>query len=181
MASLISISAPASDPTLSVPSHVPASTVSAGERGEKGAEARGLAAMEKLRGEVRELLFPSADGGIGVGKGGPEGVLAAEKRVGELKELCGVWRGTGEEKVRLKFVEGLSRLVGERRREEELRGTLGPKGEDHGVEEGSAGGEMGGGKGREGGDAGKGGEGEREKGKGIFGGLRRLREEIYLE
>ncbi len=50
------------------------------------------------------------------GVGGLEGVEAAEKRVGELRGLCEVWKGTAEERNRVRFVEGLKRMVEERRR-----------------------------------------------------------------
>ena len=55
--------------------------------------------------------------------GGAEGILAAEERVEALRELVGVWKGTAEEKARGKFVEGLGKIVGERRKEEERKGV----------------------------------------------------------
>lgn len=47
----------------------------------------------------------------------------ARARVGELRDLCGVWKGTGEEKARLKWVDGLEALIEEevRRREDVSR------------------------------------------------------------
>ena len=129
-ASLISVSGPAGD---------------ASGPGASGAslEEQGQAAQAALRASVTERL----------NRGGAEGVQAAEERVAQLQELVGVWRGTGEEKARAKFVEGLARMVAERRREEEKRGMMKPKGAEEG----------------------------RESGRGLFGGLRRLRDEIYLE
>ena len=117
----------------------PAAAADAG----RSLEAQGQAAQAALRESVVQRL----------GSGGAEGVCAAEARVTELQALVGVWRGTAEEKPRAKFVEGLARMVAEKRREEERRGAMPPKGAEEG----------------------------RESGRGLFGGLRRLRDEIYLE
>ncbi|KAK2809306.1 hypothetical protein FQN50_003948 [Emmonsiellopsis sp. PD_5] len=73
-------------------------------------EEKGREVAKKLRAEITELL----------GSGDVEG---AARRVEKLRELAGVWRGTAEEKARGKFVEGLARLVEERRREEERKGS----------------------------------------------------------
>ena len=43
----------------------------------------------------------------------------AQQRVKQLREVCGVWKGTNEEKARLKWVEGLELLVGLREEEKE--------------------------------------------------------------
>ena len=77
-------------------------------------EAKGQAASARLRGEIQGLLD----------LGGVEGISAAEKRVEELRELAGTWKGTAEEKARGKFVEGLVKVVADRRREEEGKGTV---------------------------------------------------------
>ena len=77
-------------------------------------EAKGQAASARLRGEIQGLLH----------LGGAEGILAAEKRVEELRELAGTWKGTAEEKARGKFVEGLAKAVEDRRREEEGKGNV---------------------------------------------------------
>ena len=84
-------------------------------------------------------------------------MLAAEKRVEELRGLVGVWKGTAEEKARTRFVEGLAKEVAERRKEVEGRGGLIAEcvERDAMVEKG--------------------------EGKGVWKGLQRLREEIYLE
>ena len=37
----------------------------------------------------------------------------AKDRVAELREVCGVWKGTSEERARLRWVEGLEQLVGQ--------------------------------------------------------------------
>jgi len=107
-------------------------------------EAAGQETLSRLRNEISDLLAL-----------GPEkGVLAAEKRVEELRELMGVWKGTAEEKARGRVVDGLARVVAERRKEVEARGGLMGKGR---------------------------GEVERSVGESKKGFLGRLREEIYLE
>ena len=77
-------------------------------------EEKGQEAAKKFKDEISTLLA----------KGGTEGVLAAEKRIEELRELVGVWKGTAEEKARGKFVEALAKAVAERRKGEESRGGL---------------------------------------------------------
>lgn len=103
--------------------------------------------------------------------------MAAEKRVDELKALVGVWKGTVEEKVRGKMVEGLAKMVLERR-EEEGKGVV-VRGGSNGKAEGEGEGE---GKGDRKGGGGKvtpvGGTGS---GPGFLRNLQRLRDEIYLE
>ncbi|KAL1585201.1 hypothetical protein WHR41_06417 [Cladosporium halotolerans] len=56
-----------------------------------------------VRGEISELLAAGDVEGAGA-------------RVGELRVLAEVWRGTAEEKARGRFVEGLGRLVEEKER-----------------------------------------------------------------
>ncbi|KAI9714970.1 MAG: hypothetical protein M1812_006283 [Candelaria pacifica] len=75
---------------------------------------------QKFRDEINELFVSDGVGGI-------EGVEAASRRVGELRVLCEVWKGTGEEKSRGRFVGGLERMVEERRRAV-LEGSGGKKG-----------------------------------------------------
>jgi hypothetical protein len=58
-----------------------------------------------------------------------EGILAAERRVEQLRDLATVWKGTQEEKVRGRFVDGLEQGVAQRRREGEMRGLVRPKGD----------------------------------------------------
>jgi hypothetical protein len=117
-------------------------------------EAAGQEALSKLRQEIIDLLNSGE---------AEEGVLKAEQRVEELRELVGVWKGTAEEKARRGIVEGLGKIVAEKRREIEMRGSLqGREGRQSGEVERPKGG----------------GEG---KGKGFLSGLSRLREEIYLD
>lgn len=63
---------------------------------------------KKYRAEIFDLL--DSDGG---GYGGLE---AAAEKVEMLRLLCTVWKGTAEERSRLKFVDSLSKLVEERKR-----------------------------------------------------------------
>ena len=141
--SLISVSLPA-DPTL---------------------EAKGQAACSRLRYEIADLL--SEDAGLVDGK---NGLQRATERVRELKDCVRVWKGTGEEKARGKFVDGLEALV-----EEEWKRRQGRQGGGKGVgppvvdnkkraetTEVSGGGDGG-------------------VGPGFLRNLQRLREEIYME
>ncbi|MCJ1398483.1 hypothetical protein MMC11_001683 [Xylographa trunciseda] len=116
-------------------------------------EAAGQEASSRLKNEINDLLAIGPE----------EGVLAAEKRVEGLRELVGVWKGTVEEKPRMKFVESLARTVAERRREVEAKGGL--------VGRGRASSEV----------ANDGSKGTGEGGKGFLRNLQRLREEIYLD
>ncbi|KPI35798.1 uncharacterized protein AB675_11112 [Cyphellophora attinorum] len=71
-------------------------------------------ATKKIRVEIQDLL--DSDGG------GTAGLEAASRRVEEYRQLAGLWKGTSEEKVRIRFVEGLQRLVDDRKRNLEARG-----------------------------------------------------------
>ena len=97
------------------------------------------------------------------GRGG--GVERARERVRELREVCGIWKGTGEERARGKWVEGLEGMVDEEERRRARRGTV-----------------VQGQQGRREGSAVRGGVGlEPEVRSGTPGFLRRLRDEIYME
>jgi hypothetical protein len=89
-------------------------SVSAPEPGSSGAEAhtteeKGQQVMRQLREEISDLL--SNGGGDPV-----EGIERAAKRVEELKELAKVWKGTAEERARMRFVDSLAKMVEERHR-----------------------------------------------------------------
>ncbi|RDL41265.1 Uncharacterized protein BP5553_01244 [Venustampulla echinocandica] len=71
-------------------------------------EEKGHQVSKKLRDEIADLLI----GGDPV-----DGIEAAAKRVEELKELAIVWKGTAEERARVKFVESLAKLVEDRHKE----------------------------------------------------------------
>ena len=85
-------------------------SVSAPEPGTDQAttEEKGQRVSKKLREEIAELL---------IGDDPVDAIEAAAKRVEELKELAGVWKGTAEEKSRTKFVESLAKMVEDRHRE----------------------------------------------------------------
>ncbi|GAM89937.1 hypothetical protein ANO11243_079770 [Dothideomycetidae sp. 11243] len=67
-------------------------------------EERGREAARRLRAEVGELLE------------GEGGTARAAERVEALRQLAGVWRGTAEEKVRARFLDGLAKLVEDEQR-----------------------------------------------------------------
>ncbi|KAL4980771.1 hypothetical protein BDW66DRAFT_124753 [Aspergillus desertorum] len=112
-------------------------------------EEQGQEVAKKLRGEINELL--DGDGGI----------EAAARRVEGLRTLSLVWKGTAEEKARGRFVDGLAKVVEERRKvveapvQNQQAQNSGLRGHQRQESEGPGG--------------------------GIFRNLQRLREEIYLE
>jgi hypothetical protein len=85
-------------------------SVSAPEPGsaQHSTEEKGQQILQQFRDDVADLLI----------RGDPvDGIEAAAKRVEELKELVIVWKGTAEEKARVKFVESLAKLVEDRHRD----------------------------------------------------------------
>lgn len=136
----ISVSAPALEPLLT-PGSSPASL-----------EAKGQAAQRGIESSVTELLMLHR---------GPEGVLKAEEKIDLLRDLVGIWRGTSEERYRTRFVENLARMVSDRRKDEEAKGTLEKR--EINVEQDD---NM---------------RDQQDRGNGLLGGLRRLRDEIYLD
>jgi hypothetical protein len=85
-------------------------SVSAPEPGSEAhsIEEKGQQVSKKLRDEIADLLI----------RGDPvDGIEAAARRVEELKELAKVWKGTAEEKGRVKFVDTLAKMVEDRHRE----------------------------------------------------------------
>ena len=85
-------------------------SVSAPEPGSEmhSTEEKGQQVCQKLRDEIADLL---------IGRDPIEGIEAAAKRVEELKDLATVWKGTAEERGRVKFVESLAKLVEDRHRD----------------------------------------------------------------
>jgi hypothetical protein len=71
-------------------------------------EEKAREAAKKLRSEVNNLL--NSDGA------GYAGLEAAATRVESLRSLITVWKGTAEEKTRTKFVDGLVKMIDERRK-----------------------------------------------------------------
>lgn len=133
-------------------------SVSGPEMGADGhdQEEKGQEIMKKLRTEISELL--ESEGG------GRAGYEAALRRVEALRILASVWKGSAEEKARIRFVDSLARIVEERRRvlehhqamaEQDQRGAR-PREQRRDSDSGAPGG-------------------------GLFRNLQRLREEIYLE
>ena len=94
------------------------------------------------------------------------GTERARERISELRNVCEIWKGTGEERGRGRWVDGLEDMVdGEARKREEGRKKNGVSGSGQGARrETSA---------VRSGDVTSGGGGP--------GFLRRLREEIYME
>jgi hypothetical protein len=86
-------------------------SVSAPEPGSEAhsIEEKGQQVSKQLRDEITSLLLKNSD---------PiDGIEGAAKRVEELKELSKVWKGTAEDKARVKFVESLAKMVEDRHRE----------------------------------------------------------------
>ncbi|KAI9801474.1 MAG: hypothetical protein M1833_002706 [Piccolia ochrophora] len=85
-------------------------SVSAPEPGSEShsREEKGREVAKTLKTEVADLLAQSSSGEVGV--------AAANERIEELRTLARVWKGTAEEKARIKFVESLARLVEEKQR-----------------------------------------------------------------
>jgi hypothetical protein len=85
-------------------------SVSAPEPGSEihSTEEKGQQVSKKLRDEIADLLI----GGDPI-----DGIEKAAKRVEELKDLATVWKGTAEEKARIRFVESLAKMVEDRHRD----------------------------------------------------------------
>ena len=85
-------------------------SVSAPEPGSEmhSTEEKGQEVSKKLRDEIADLL---------IGEDPVSGIEAAAKRVEELKELAIVWKGTAEDKARVRFVDSLAKLVEDRHRD----------------------------------------------------------------
>lgn len=113
-------------------------------------------ATKKIRVEIQDLL--DSDGA------GAGGLDAATKRLDEYKQLSTIWKGTSEEKARARFIEGLSRLVEDRARNLESRGLNQRSGTNTPHRSSSQQGRP-----------------TRQDGGGLFRGLARLKDELYLE
>lgn len=118
-------------------------------------EEKGQEFARKLRNEVTELL--ESDGG------GQAGVEAAARRVQAVRMLATVWKGSAEEKARNRLVDGLEKIVDDRRKAlDQAAGSRSQSTKRSSMDQ------------RRDSDS----EGP---GHGIFKNLQRLREEIYLE
>ncbi|RMZ77959.1 hypothetical protein DV738_g4114, partial [Chaetothyriales sp. CBS 135597] len=91
-------------------------SVSAPELGVQSTEedVKAREAEREIRAEIQGLLDQDL---------GSAGLLAANKRVEEYKLLARLWKGTPEEKVRNRFVEGLAKMVEDRRRALDAAGS----------------------------------------------------------
>ena len=85
-------------------------SVSAPELGVQNTEEdeRARESARAIRGEIQELL--DSDGG------GYVGLEAAANRLEHYKDLATIWKGTAEERVRLRFVESLIKQLDDRKR-----------------------------------------------------------------
>ena len=85
-------------------------SVSAPEAGSEmhTTEEKGQQVLKELRDEIADLLR---------GDDSVRGIEAAAKRVEELKDLAAVWKGTAEERGRVRFVDSLAKMVEERHRD----------------------------------------------------------------
>lgn len=133
-------------------------SVSGPEMGTEGhdQEERGQESMKKLRTEITELL--ESEGG------GRAGYDAAARRIEALRTLSAVWKGSAEEKARIRFVDSLARIVEERRRILEHQQAMVDQNQRPRVRSEQ----------RRDSDSGA-------PSSGLFRNLQRLREEIYLE
>jgi hypothetical protein len=86
-------------------------SVSAPEPGSDGnsREEKGKEFAARLRTEIGDLIISA--------ESKAQGYDAAMDRIAALNDLAQVWKGTAEEKARVRFVEGLSKLAEERLRE----------------------------------------------------------------
>lgn len=92
-------------------------SVSAPESGpdSQSREQKGKEFAERLRTEIADVVLSADDS--------REGLKAAEARIDALRDLAQVWKGTAEEKARIRFVEGLAKLAEERRQDLERGGN----------------------------------------------------------
>ncbi|WEW55009.1 hypothetical protein PRK78_000436 [Emydomyces testavorans] len=143
-------------------------SVSAPEPGSEShsREEKGRDVAKKLKNEVAELLDSNG--------GGEAGLEAANRRVESLRQLATVWKGTVEEKARLKFVDSLARLVEERRKvlDSQARARDSRISRQRGESPATSS--------RQSSDSNRGANQE-SSGGGLFRNLQRLRDEIYLE
>ncbi|KAK3044881.1 hypothetical protein LTS18_015162, partial [Coniosporium uncinatum] len=88
-------------------------SVSAPESGAdtQSREDRGREFAEKLRSEIVDLVT-----GITVSGTDESGYDAATARIQALRDLAQVWKGTSEERARIKFVESLAKLADDRQK-----------------------------------------------------------------
>lgn len=117
-------------------------------------EEKGQEVAKKLRTEITALLDSNG--------GGDAGLAAATDRLEKLRTLATIWKGTAEEKARTRFLDSLARIIEDRRKALESQRDRASKktrsSMEHIPEERDSG-----------------------PGGGLFRGLQRIRDEIYLE
>ncbi|EEP82441.1 conserved hypothetical protein [Uncinocarpus reesii 1704] len=129
-------------------------------------EEKGREVANNLKNEVIELLDSNG--------GGEAGLEAANRRVESLRQLASVWKGTIEEKARLKFVDSLAKLVEERRKLLDSQSRARDSRNARQRADSPAG------LGRQSSDFNRGANPD-SGGMGLFRNLQRLRDEIYLD
>lgn len=117
-------------------------------------EERGQEIAKKLRTEITELLDSNG--------GGDAGLAAATERLERLRNLAIVWKGTAEEKARTRFLDGLARIIEDRRKSLESQRDRASKKARSSMEQIAE-------------------ERDSGPGGGLFRNLQRIRDEIYLE
>lgn len=117
--------------------------------------------LKAIRGEISDLL--------GLEATGYAGLEAASRKVEEYRQLAMVWKGTGEEKARLKFVESLAKLVDERKKALDAREASRNIKSDSSARSSSAMGRN------------VRGANENSGAAGLFRNLQRLKDDLYLE
>ncbi|KIW66072.1 hypothetical protein PV04_08277 [Phialophora macrospora] len=116
--------------------------------------------LKQIRAEIGDLLTSAA--------GDYTGVETASRKVEEYAQLATIWKGTSEEKARLKFVESLTKLVEDRR-------ALDAREAARNARQGASG--------RSNSAMGRSNKGANEGGgaTGLFRNLQRLKDDLYLE
>lgn len=117
-------------------------------------EEKGQEVAKKLRTEITELLDSNG--------GGDSGLAAATERLEKLRNLATIWKGTAEEKARTRFLDGLARIIEDRRKALENQRDRASKKARSSMEQIAE-------------------ERDSGPGAGLFRGLQRIRDEIYLE
>lgn len=131
-------------------------SVSAPEPGSESysREEKGQEIAKKLRTEITELLDSNG--------GGDPGLAAATERLEKLRNLATIWKGTAEEKARSRFLDGLARLIEDRRKALDIQRDRASKKARSSMDQIAE-------------------ERDSGPGAGLFRGLQRIRDEIYLE
>lgn len=117
--------------------------------------------LKTIRQEVNDLLGSEGDGYAGL--------EAASQRVEEYRQLAMLWKGTGEEKARAKFVDALSKVIEDKKKALDGRGSSRSAQVDNSTRSNLTMGRIAKGSSEGGGAA------------GLFRNLQRLKDDLYLE